>query len=201
MTWMENTFFLNHSIQLDDTHFHSESRRAVVILGRKLEIDGSASLLLQDRVTKGVEFFLQLEEQHPQSNWLILSGGVVRSPALAEAQVMSEMALKMGIANNDRMLLDTCSRNTIENALNVYFLCVLHHIHTVHLITSDFHMERALRIFRVIMPPLLGYDIHPISLESQSFLSLAEQHHEHVVEKKMISLLSRHLAEYGVSRV
>jgi uncharacterized SAM-binding protein YcdF (DUF218 family) len=83
---------------------------------------------------------------------MILSGGCIQwnpsSPALAsEAEDMQVLLELFGIRSQD-LLLDSYSLNTYQNAINTQRILRKEHLKTILLVTSAFHMPRALAIFQ-----------------------------------------------------
>ncbi|RMH65247.1 MAG: YdcF family protein [Cyanobacteria bacterium J003] len=108
-----------------------------------------------DRVLYGAHLFRQGYAPH-----LILSGGRIdwlSEPfQRGEATDMAEIATTCGVPM-DKILLDTTSLNTYENAVNVKALLEKHSIQgELLLVTSAYHMPRAVAIFR-----RLGMNIIP----------------------------------------
>ncbi len=80
--------------------------------------------------------------------WLIISGGsgLLFDQSVSEAELLRAFAVNWGIPS-DRMLIDGSSRNTHENAVNTAVLMRAHGLRHVLLVTSSFHMRRALATF------------------------------------------------------
>jgi uncharacterized SAM-binding protein YcdF (DUF218 family) len=97
-----------------------------------------------DRILVGTEWVKNNKATH-----LIISGG---SGALfenqkSEAVILGSFAQKLGVLEN-RILLDTSSKNTFQNAVNTSALIREKQFNRVALITSAFHMFRANGCFK-----------------------------------------------------
>jgi len=106
-----------------------------------------------DRVFYGMELYKK--EKAPK---IILSGGSILGE-ISEAEMMANLLQKFKVDEND-ILLETDSRNTHENAINTLEITQQHNINQVILVTSAFHMRRALATFRS-----LGIDAVPAATD------------------------------------
>jgi uncharacterized SAM-binding protein YcdF (DUF218 family) len=98
------------------------------------------------RVMTGVEAF-----KKSQAGILVLSGGGIERPDETEAAVMKKMVMDLGVSD-DRILLETKSRDTRGQAREVKRLVSLGDKSRVGLVTSALHMERSLRTFKKVFP-------------------------------------------------
>jgi uncharacterized SAM-binding protein YcdF (DUF218 family) len=76
---------------------------------------------------------------------LLLSGG---GEPVAEAEVMRRMALAAGIAES-ALLVESASRNTVENAMHAAMLLAGHEVAAIVLVTDRWHAFRARLLFRL----------------------------------------------------
>ena len=84
---------------------------------------------------------------HKKTNLLlILSGGAVEGK-IPESKVMSDLLKKLGIEDN-KIIEESLSRDTSENAFFVEKICRERKIKKVILVTSGYHMKRAVTIFK-----------------------------------------------------
>jgi uncharacterized SAM-binding protein YcdF (DUF218 family) len=81
----------------------------------------------------------------------IVSGGALdpASPSLVEAVVLAQQLVDWGIAP-DRVVVEPSSRNTHENAVESRRVADAHQWARLLVVTSAFHMQRALGCFRAI---------------------------------------------------
>lgn len=77
---------------------------------------------------------------------IILSGGAVLSGDGNEGQIEKRMLLSLGVPE-DKIFLDDKSRNTAENASFTKDLVEGHHWKKAIVVTSAFHMKRAVQFF------------------------------------------------------
>jgi uncharacterized SAM-binding protein YcdF (DUF218 family) len=113
---------------------------AIVVLGCRLGADGRPSAAMERRVAAGVA--LLAAGAAPR---LVLSGG--GSAARPEAEVMRVLALGYG-APEAALLLETRSRDTIENALCTAALLRRDGLSRVVVVTDRYHLPRARLLFR-----------------------------------------------------
>jgi uncharacterized SAM-binding protein YcdF (DUF218 family) len=94
---------------------------------------------------------VSLAQRYPSAR-IIVSGGdssIVPNGNISEAKVMRDALTGMGIAS-DRIQLEDKSRNTYENALNSFKMAAPQPGETWLLVTSGWHMPRAMGCFRVV---------------------------------------------------
>ncbi len=124
-----------------------------VCLGSGIAADGSASETTFLRATAAAE----LAQAHPEMT-IILSGDgrkeqdpALRDKVRTEAAIMAEILTKSGIAP-ERLVLEDESRDTIGNAI----LTAVRYCHgetprRLYLVTSPFHLKRALASFEGVL--------------------------------------------------
>ncbi len=122
-----------------------------VVLGSGLNADGSATSVTLLRAKAAAEFLRQKRMK------LILSGS--RPPddhgehGKTEAAVMAEIVASEGISRK-RLLLEDQSFDTLGNAVfTVRRYLSKRKPGTLYVVTSPFHMERAIFIFRHVLGP------------------------------------------------
>lgn len=117
--------------------------------GREINVLSDASSL---RVLEGARLYEMLDRP-----WVIVSGGMdERAGKLtAESEPMREALIEAGVSP-DRILTESQSANTFEQAANLKPLFQAHEIERFVLVTSPTHMRRAEAIFRS-----QGYDFIP----------------------------------------
>ena len=126
--------------ELDDSY--------IVILGTKLNEDGTPSKLLQNRLDAATSY--ERQDVH-----YIVSGA-------GEAHVMKAYLIDKGIEAED-ILIEDQAANTYENI--VFSVELLpDHLSSFTLISSDFHVYRA-----QAMASSLGYDVQVVSADTPFF--------------------------------
>ena len=120
----------------------------VVILGTKLNEDGTPSKLLQNRLDAAVSY-------EGQDVHYIVSGA-------GEAEVMKDYLIDKGI-EEENILIEDQAANTYENIMFSVKL-LPNRLSSFTLISSDFHVYRA-----QAMASSLGYDVHAVSADTPFF--------------------------------
>jgi uncharacterized protein (DUF1810 family) len=124
----------------------------IIVLGQSLNEDGSAPATLVARIEEAVEFVTLSDA----TCTLICTGGDPMQTGISEAAVMKQM-LASHLNDSACILLEEESMNTLQNARNCVQLLEQFDAPedasepaAVHLITSEFHMPRALYIFEAV---------------------------------------------------
>src|SRR5690606_13717602 len=111
-----------------------------IILGAK--VNGEIpSLSLRYRLEAALDY----AKKHPNVN-LVLSGGQGPDEDITEAEAMRRFLVENGI-DEDRLILETASTSTYEN-IQFSKKLLPASIHSVTIITSDYHLARAREIAR-----------------------------------------------------
>jgi len=122
--------------------------RAVVVLGARVQADGSPSPLLMRRIRAGVA--LIATDPEPETV-MVLSGGYGKGcgpPLPTEAEVMAAAARRCGLSAKVPIWLEDRSRNTLENARASSDLLAPRRPGRVVVVTDRAHLPRALMCFR-----------------------------------------------------
>lgn len=115
---------------------------AIVVLGAPLRPDGSVGEVLEERVRAGVALW-----RAGVAPLVIVAGGRTRGAVRAESEAMAEVALGLGLAA-DALLLESQSQTTYENALRVAEILIERGLRRTVVVTTPFHLRRAVRWFR-----------------------------------------------------
>jgi len=136
-------------------------RPIAVVLGAGIQNDGTPSYSTLLRAKAAAD----LAAANPNMKFIILSGRGpdARNRPVTEAEMMSNVLATEGI-DRSRLLLEDESIDTIGNAV----LVAARYLHEVpprnlYLITSPFHMERSLLIFRHVLGPKWHVEPHTAS--------------------------------------
>lgn len=130
-----------------------DRRVAIVVIGCKpYARDGSVSAELSARVGKGVELY-----QRDFGELILFSGGNPFSD-IPEALIMKSLARM--VPKGD-ILLEIHSRSTRENAILSKRILLRHGIRDIILVTSPYHVPRALENFRDVLGA--GFNVHAVS--------------------------------------
>ncbi len=131
---------------------------AIVVLGGAVAIIDSAKEVMalsdgSDRLFHALKLFKAGKAP------LLISSGGSRPGTTSEAEVMARMLSDLGVPR-DAILLETGSRNTYQNAVNTRAILEAQGIDRVLLVTSAFHMRRAVAAFQA-----LGVNVVPASTD------------------------------------
>ncbi|MDM9646892.1 YdcF family protein [Rhizobium sp. S163] len=99
---------------------------------------------------------LRLAQKYPQSRILVSGGDGSMSGVYEGDAVMAERFFPMFGVAKERLVQETTSRTTFENAVNTKDLLASQGLSNCLLITSGYHMPRSVGIFRK-----LGIDVTP----------------------------------------
>ena len=113
---------------------------AVLVLGAATVGPGVPGPALRRRLEYGVGLFFRRD-----ARYLLVSGGIVGPPP-AEAHVMGEMAVALGV-DPGAVVLEDQARNTFENAVYAGRIMRRRGWRTVVLVTDGFHVRRARYVF------------------------------------------------------
>jgi uncharacterized SAM-binding protein YcdF (DUF218 family) len=148
-----------------------------VILGGEITNRGKISKDALSRVKKGLKLFKQ-----DKINKFVLSGGFTNQkfPKLSEAKLFKDYLIKHGVPKN-KIILEEESKSTLGNAVYCKKLFVKKKLaKRITLITSDYHMGRALGLFKHVFgkqykitpvrsKPFLAYKIQNMFAELESY--------------------------------
>ena len=117
----------------------AENYDAIVVLGAQVKADGSLSLQLQWRLDAALEAW-------QKENCLIVTCGAQgdNEPA-PEAHVMRDYLVGKGVPE-EMILMEDTSFNTRQNIRNAAEMLKAHEAQTVLIVTSDYHLPRAMAL-------------------------------------------------------
>lgn len=140
---------LAHDYQGLQTAAEAEDSQAIIVLGggtATYEASGARLSTLSDasalRALEGERLYRLLDPK-----WVVVSGGPSRPTAEAESAVLKRAMVELGIPG-DRILEESDSGNTYEQAVFLRRLLEPRHIQRFVLVTSGVHMARAMGVFR-----------------------------------------------------
>ena len=113
---------------------------AVIVLGCQVKQDGTPSMQLEYRLNAALETYL--ENARP----IVVCGAQGADEPAPEGVVMRDWLIAHGVPEAD-VLAETASRDTMQNLRNAVSL-LPEGTQTVTLVTSDYHLPRAMRIAR-----------------------------------------------------
>ena len=133
---------------------------AIIVLGAAA-YDAKPSPVFQERIRHGLDLY-----EAGYAPLLIFTGGYGGSGArFSESQVARRYALKQGVPAK-AILIETQSRNTVQNLVEAKRLMDQHELHRVIIVSDPLHMARALRLSRA-----MGIDALASSTPSTRFRS------------------------------
>lgn len=118
------------------------SADALIVLGYRCD-GNQIHPLLKERLETALLLYREYDYRY-----LVLSGGAVKSN-VTEAEIMRDYMLKQGVPE-DRMLLESCSRNTVHNLVNCKLLFQDYGISTFLLVSNSFHLRRMRYIMKTL---------------------------------------------------
>ena len=127
---------------------------AIVILGGPVDVVNSLKevMALGDSVDR---LFHALRLYKGGKAPVLVASGGGRTGTASEAEMMSSILSEMGVPS-DVILLETGSKNTYQNAVNTQVILEARDIGKVLLVTSAYHMRRAVATFQA-----LGVEVIP----------------------------------------
>lgn len=141
-------FFLEH-LEEPTVSTNTMPYEAVIVLTGMVNLDNSSLNQIEfseavDRILTGIEWVL-----NNKANYLVISGGSgsLFNNQNSESVLLGQFAQKLGVPEN-KIILDTTSKNTFQNAVNTSVLLNEKHLERVVLVTSAFHMYRANGCFK-----------------------------------------------------
>lgn len=112
---------------------------AIVVLGAQVKADGSLSLQLTWRLDAAYEAW----QQHNCP--IVVCGAKGTDEPLPEAHAMRNYLMELGVPQ-EQILMDDTSFNTRQNIANAAALLKDTDVHTVLMVTSDYHLPRAMAL-------------------------------------------------------
>lgn len=115
----------------------------IIILGDKLPKNGYLNKILQNRLDKGKELY--------HDSLIIVSGGRVQKECIhTEAYVMKKYLIDTCNIPSDKIIQESRSKNTIENARYTLKIIQQRNIqfNKIMVVSSSFHLKRVSNIFK-----------------------------------------------------
>ena len=123
-----------------ETHVpQTESYDAIVVLGAQVKPDGTPSVQLQWRLDAAFEAWKEKE------CLIVVCGAQGNDEPDAEGRVMRAYLMGLGVPEN-QVLVDDTSFNTRKNLENAAVLLRDSGVETVLIVTSDYHLPRAMAL-------------------------------------------------------
>ena len=145
---------------------------AVIVLAGMLDLTLSTRQNLEfsgaiDRILKGIELV-----KNETASYLLISGGDggLNPSGKSEADLLAIFAMMSGVPE-DKIIIESHSRNTFENALETNKIVQNYQFEELLLVTSAFHMHRSMGCFKNqnLNPDILMVDFHKVKDASIDF--------------------------------
>lgn len=115
----------------------------IIVLGGGVVQDSrSLPWSVQERARKGIELYRDNFARN-----MIMAGGLVPGASYTESEIMRAYAELLGVAPGD-IFEENSSSSTYENAVYSKVIMQKNNWHTALLVTSDYHTERACKVFK-----------------------------------------------------
>ena len=143
----------------------------IIVLGGSIDSDISAArnALETDASSERVFAMLELARRYPNAR-IVFSGGSANlfENTVAEAPIAGQLLARFGVAP-DRIVLESNSRTTAENATMTRDLVAPKPGERWLLVTSAFHMPRSIGVFRAI-----GFEVeaYPVDWRTRGWIDL-----------------------------
>ena len=124
---------------------------AIIVLGARVYPDGNLSLTLSRRTHKGYQAW-----KEGLAPAIIVCGGRGSDEPVSEAQAMASYLMELGVPQQAIILEDT-STSTLENLKNAQQIMAEQGMEDALVVTSDYHIARALWLCRDIGLNAQGY--------------------------------------------
>lgn len=141
---------------------------AILVLGCEVRDDGSLSLMLRDRLNKGIEAY-----QNEVAPKIVVSGDN-RSESNTEVNVMKQYLMDNGVKEED-IIMDKAGYSTYDS---MYRLKNIFGIKTCVIITQKYHLYRAIYI-----GGQLGVDCYGIASEGDNYYGQASRDFREVLAR------------------
>jgi uncharacterized SAM-binding protein YcdF (DUF218 family) len=119
----------------------NEKADAFIVLGAQVQPSGEPSVQLEWRLQAALDAYRAAPAP------IVVSGGQGSDEPRPEGEVMRDWLMAKGVPNGD-ILVDNTSANTLQNIRRAVQLLADKNAKHVRIITSDYHLPRALAIAR-----------------------------------------------------
>ncbi len=145
----------------------AESADAIVVLGAKVNPDGTLSHVLEDRMWTAVRLYME-----KPSRYVLLSGGV-ESNGLSEPQAMAVYAQREGVPR-EKLILDEGGTDTLASARNCSAIARQRGFRKVLVVSTYFHNARTKMVFERLGTPCLTVPARYRPLVREAFFLFRE---------------------------
>lgn len=121
----------------------------ILVLGAQVKADGTLSVALERRLTVALKAY----QNDPQL--IITCGAQGADEPRAEGEVMRDWLVAQGV-DAAQIIAETASYNTRQNLQNARAIMDARGLHRALIVTSDYHVARALALCRQVGIPATG---------------------------------------------
>ncbi|MBW1606388.1 YdcF family protein [Lactobacillus sp. Sy-1] len=139
---IENAHDMDLNTDASKVNGQNNANHYIVILGFVLDSKGDIQPTLEQRLNAG----LALAKAQPKAK-IVVSGGELPQEPKVESEVMKDWLVKNGVAK-DRIITETESKDTTQNARNTTKILKSNGAKSVTLVSSASHMRRAYTLFK-----------------------------------------------------
>jgi vancomycin permeability regulator SanA len=163
------TWIFVHSIYISFVGLNDNSQKAdcILILGNKVNEDGTLSDRLQSRVDKGFELYTK-----KMAPIIIVSGGLGKE-GYYEAREMKKSLLKKGV-DSSAIIMDDEGLTTYETMLNYLSIAKENNFNSVIVVSQFYHLQRSRAMLRSLKMKNI-YTTHSDYFELRDFYSLLRE--------------------------
>ena len=143
--WSYANTEMEKQINMVPKNLPQDDSLCIVILGKKLNADGSMTDELTGRLALGME----IAEAYPNCYIAVTGGGTADdNPDVTEGQEMGKWLLDKGL-DSERLIVEDRAPDTVGNAQNTFAILKEKHpnVKSVVILTSDYHVARGSILF------------------------------------------------------
>lgn len=149
MKWLKRIFllgvcwFLIHSVIVTVVGLQNKpcTKQVAVVLGNKVNTDGSLSPRLKARLDKTLALYKQQQVQY-----IITSGGIGKE-GQPEGTVMKQYLIAQGVPAQ-KIIADDFGNDTEASAANSKYICDSLGMHNITIVSQYFHLLRSKMLFK-----------------------------------------------------
>lgn len=130
---------LGYIIFKEKTISQANNYDSIIVLGAQVKEDGTLSNQLLLRLTRALEAYMQKPTK------IVTTGARGDNEPIEEGIAMRDWLVRSGV-NPDDVIIETKSTSTIENIKNAYEILQKYGKSRPVIVTSDYHLPRALQI-------------------------------------------------------
>lgn len=134
--------FISGVIVCDGLIDNISTSDVIVVLGNKVELDGSPSQRLKSRLDKAFELY-----ENSVSSLVLVSGGIGKEK-FDEAKVMKAYLVEKGVPS-EQIFEDNQGYNSFKSAVNTKKFLTDKNLHSALVVTNYYHISRTRLAFKI----------------------------------------------------